>query len=57
MGAYWGEKAIPAKWLKNLELREVIEEIADDLTQAVFMRKAREYENDEWMDKYVFAHK
>lgn len=57
MGAYWGEKAIPEKWLKNLELREVIEEIADDLTQAVFMRKAREYENDEWMDKYVFAHK
>lgn len=57
MGAYWGEKVIPEKWLSNLECRDVIEEIAEDLTKAVFMRKAREYENDEWLDKYLYAHK
>ena len=44
-------------WLKNLELREVIEEIADDLTKAVFMKKFCEYRNDEWLDKYLYAHK
>lgn len=57
MGAYWGEKAIPEAWLKNLELRDVIEEIADDLSKAVFMRKVPEYRNDEWLDKYLYAHK
>ncbi len=57
MGAYWGERVIPKTWLKNLELREVIEEIADDLTKAVFMKKFCEYRNDEWLDKYLYAHK
>lgn len=44
-------------WLKNLELRDVIEEIADDLTKAIFMRKVSEYRNEEWLDKYLYAHK
>lgn len=57
MGAYWGERAIPKAWLRNLELRDVIQEIADDLARAAFMRKDSEYENDEWLDKYLYAHK
>jgi len=28
----WGAEAIPARWLERLELREVIEELAADLT-------------------------
>jgi ADP-ribosylglycohydrolase len=31
LGAMWGEKGIPAAWLKQLELRKVITEVADDL--------------------------
>ncbi len=57
MGAYWGEHVISEAWLKNLELRDVIEEIADDLTKAIFMRKVSEYRNEEWLDKYLYAHK
>lgn len=57
MGAYEGERVIPKDWLKNLELRDVIEEIADDLTSVAFMRKEEEYTDDEWLDKYLYAHK
>lgn len=31
LGTAWGAEAIPARWLHDLELREVIERIADDL--------------------------
>lgn len=33
LGALLGVKAIPTEWLKALELREVIEEVADDLLE------------------------
>ncbi|KJK21307.1 ADP-ribosylglycohydrolase [Burkholderiaceae bacterium 16] len=32
LGALWGEEAIPHEWLAPLELREVIAELADDLS-------------------------
>lgn len=35
LGALLGDKAIPARWLAALELRAVIEQLADDLTQMV----------------------
>ncbi len=31
LGALWGEQGIPSNWLKQLELRKVITEVADDL--------------------------
>lgn len=31
LGMIWGEQGIPAPWLKQLELRKVIVEVADDL--------------------------
>ncbi len=31
LGVIWGEQGIPAPWLKQLELRKVITEVADDL--------------------------
>lgn len=31
LGALWGERAIPTRWLDELELRAVIGEVADDL--------------------------
>jgi ADP-ribosylglycohydrolase len=31
LGAIWGEQAIPANWLKQLQLRKVITDVADDL--------------------------
>jgi ADP-ribosylglycohydrolase len=31
LGAYGGDSAIPTEWLEAVELREVIEEMADDL--------------------------
>lgn len=31
LGVVWGEQGIPAPWLKQLELRKVIAEVADDL--------------------------
>ncbi len=34
LGAAWGEEALPAGWLEQLELREVITQLADDLYAA-----------------------
>jgi len=31
LGVIWGEQSIPPAWLKQLELRKVITEVADDL--------------------------
>lgn len=34
LGAILGESSIPSRWLSKLELRTVIEEVADDLATA-----------------------
>ena len=34
LGARWGPDVIPERWLAALELREVIEQVADDLYRA-----------------------
>jgi len=31
LGAYLGFSSIPEEWVKKLEIREVIEQVADDL--------------------------
>jgi ADP-ribosylglycohydrolase len=33
LGAYLGAESIPEKWLKDLELRDVITQVADDLLE------------------------
>ena len=56
IGAFLGEKAIPNYYLNNLELKEIISEIADDLSTTI---PESEYSNNNeyWMSKYVRCHK
>jgi ADP-ribosylglycohydrolase len=35
LGTLWGEPAIPARWLAELELRDIIEDIAADMAAAL----------------------
>lgn len=53
-GAYYGEEAIPQKWLRDLELREIITEIADDLTSDCRMSEYSAYRDETWVRKYLF---
>ena len=52
-GAYWGEAAIPQKWLQKLELRNIITEIADDLTNDCQMGEYSSYFDATWFRKYL----
>lgn len=51
-GAYHGSGAIPESWLEKLELRDVITEIADDLTDGCKMRPTLSYRDPVWQRKY-----
>ncbi len=44
LGLMHGEEAIPARWLEPLELRDVIEDVADDLLMS------NEWEIGEYID-------
>jgi ADP-ribosylglycohydrolase len=35
VGARWGEQALPGEWLADLELRDVVERLADDLVEVL----------------------
>jgi len=54
LGAYLGANQIPEKYLKNLELKEVIEEMAYDLHHDC---QIDEYSADDpvWIRKYIYA--
>lgn len=57
IGANLGESSIPNYYLDNLELRDIIEEIADDLATPV---PVSEYSSDNdkyWLSKYVDCHR
>lgn len=56
-GAYFGVEAIPAKWLVKLELRQVITEIANDLTDNCRMCEYGAYYDSAWVRKYLSADK
>ena len=45
LGAYLGVSAIPAQWLKNIELADVITQLANDLLMGF-------EETEEWISKY-----
>ena len=53
MGAALGLKAIPEKYLENLELRGVITELADDLYSDCQMEEYGDYRDPVWLAKYV----
>lgn len=53
LGAVFGYEAIGEKWKRNLELRGVILEIADDLCDDCQMSEYGSYTDERWLDKYV----
>lgn len=52
-GAMMGKEDLPKNWLQKLELREVIEEIADDLTNDCKMSEYGNYYDPSWSRKYL----
>lgn len=54
LGALLGYSAIPDKWKHDLELSDVILEIADDLCHGCQMEEYSSYQDDDWVDKYVY---
>jgi len=57
VGAIIGYDAIDEKWKKNLELHDVILEIADDLCHGCQMSEYSEYIDPAWVSKYVEMHR
>ncbi len=54
MGAYLGLRAIPQKYLDNLELYDVITEIADDLYNDCKISEYGDYKDEVWKQKYIY---
>lgn len=53
IGAYFGEEALPKEWLEKLELREVIEELAEDLYNGCPISEYSPYRDPAWEQKYL----
>ena len=53
LGALIGYEAIDAKWKENLELRDVILEMADDLCHGCRMSEYGDYRDPAWVSKYI----
>lgn len=53
LGALLGYHAIEERWKDNLELAEVILEMADDLSQGCPMREFDSYRDPVWVRKYI----
>ena len=56
LGARLGYNAIDEKWKQNLELSDVILEIADDMCHGCIMDEYSSYFDKDWFDKYVEGH-
>lgn len=54
IGAHLGIDNIPQKFLENLELRDTILEIADDLFEDCKMSEYGEYYDEIWASKYIY---
>lgn len=54
LGAHLGMTAIPDKFLTNLELRDTILEIADDLFNDCRMSEYGSYRDEVWERKYIY---
>ena len=57
LGALLGYDAIEDKWKENLELSDVILEIADDLCHDCQMSEYSHYRDPAWEDKYMHMHR
>ena len=57
LGAMVGYDAIEEKWKKNLELHDVILEIADDLCHGCQMSEYSHYNDPAWASKYMRMHR
>lgn len=53
LGAYLGFDAIDSKWKENLELYDVIMEVAEDLTNGCFANKKQDFDYESWNRKYI----
>lgn len=56
LGAMLGYSAIEDKWKENLELADVILEIADDISHGCRMHEYSHYQDPVWMRKYIKIH-
>lgn len=55
LGAKHGYSAIEEKWKRDLELHDLIIELADDLAQGCLMSEYGTYHDERWVQKYVKA--
>lgn len=57
VGARVGYKNIPDYYKNNVELKDIILELSDDLANGIPVKedeKEHTYPTDEWLDKYVY---
>lgn len=57
LGAINGYDAIEAKWKENLELMDVLLELADDLCHGCHMSEYSTFHDPEWEQKYIRMHR
>ena len=57
LGALVGYDAIEDKWKQNLELIDVILEMADDLCYGCLMHEFSSYRDPAWESKYFYMHR
>ena len=57
LGALVGYDAIDDKWKKDLELHDVILEMADDLCHGCQMEEYSHYTDEAWVSKYMKMHR
>lgn len=57
LGALVGYTAIDSRWKKNLELLDVILEVADDLCHGCQMSEYSYYQDPAWITKYMHMHR
>ena len=57
IGAFLGEELIPSYYLENLELKDVIIEIADDLATPIPVSEYSDNNDEYWLSKYSYCHR
>ena len=57
LGALLGFSSIEEKWTRDLELKDVIQEVADDLCHRCIMNEYTVYWDPNWETKYMEMHR
>lgn len=57
IGAYLGFDSIPKYYIDNLELKDTIIELAEDLSSPIPVGEYEENKNEYWLDKYCYFEK